>query len=244
MIKDHETRDFEMSLDLVSRELYGGAITVDLPIDVIDASDLRQIPDHQEVFLSDKTLSSIIFEINQYQQVDLVFTPNTDSNIDNDNSNSTNGASDSPSAPNIQASLHHLEDTISPPDHLVPDSIRTTTVKLSRPSLSSCPAYTTTATIITPEIDRSQRSTLPLAWQSDPAQTQHQVKVTQLLVRLRQYDTDICVRVNVPLREFEGDAAGESGQRERREEERRAEEVVEGIVRSLDVRDFGLFGGE
>ena len=49
-----------------TRPLYGGAITVSLPSTLIDASDVRQVPDHQEVFLSPTTLTSLIFEINQY----------------------------------------------------------------------------------------------------------------------------------------------------------------------------------
>ncbi|KAJ9604045.1 hypothetical protein H2200_011568 [Cladophialophora chaetospira] len=48
------------------RELYGGAMKVELPVELIDSSDIRQVPDHQEVFLSPTTLTSIIFEINTY----------------------------------------------------------------------------------------------------------------------------------------------------------------------------------
>ncbi|KAF8841198.1 Mog1p/PsbP-like protein [Paxillus ammoniavirescens] len=33
------------------RPLFGGAIVAELPIDIIDASDIRQVPDSQEVFL-------------------------------------------------------------------------------------------------------------------------------------------------------------------------------------------------
>ncbi|KAG0679817.1 multicopy suppressor of ts gsp1 [Pichia californica] len=39
-------------VQLVKRELYGGAITMDLPADMIDASMFRQIPDTQEVYVS------------------------------------------------------------------------------------------------------------------------------------------------------------------------------------------------
>lgn len=43
--------------------LYGGAITVDLPTTFIDASNLRQIPDNQEVYLDANGFSSIVFDI-------------------------------------------------------------------------------------------------------------------------------------------------------------------------------------
>ncbi|KAF9513136.1 hypothetical protein BS47DRAFT_1485853 [Hydnum rufescens UP504] len=48
--------------------LFGGAITVELPEGLIDASDLRQVPDTQEVLLTPK--SDVTFMIEILQQVD------------------------------------------------------------------------------------------------------------------------------------------------------------------------------
>ncbi|KZT52454.1 Mog1p/PsbP-like protein [Calocera cornea HHB12733] len=45
------------------RELFGGAITISLPSDLIDASDFRQIPDTQEVFLDKESDVSFVIEI-------------------------------------------------------------------------------------------------------------------------------------------------------------------------------------
>ncbi|KIK59693.1 hypothetical protein GYMLUDRAFT_44129 [Collybiopsis luxurians FD-317 M1] len=45
--------------------LFGGAITATAPSELIDASDLRQIPDTQEVFLFPESSISIIVEILQ-----------------------------------------------------------------------------------------------------------------------------------------------------------------------------------
>ncbi|KAF8319530.1 Mog1p/PsbP-like protein, partial [Cantharellus anzutake] len=45
------------------RQLFGGAITTELPEAFIDASDLRQIPDNQEVFLSPVDDVTFIVEI-------------------------------------------------------------------------------------------------------------------------------------------------------------------------------------
>ncbi|GAA5974488.1 hypothetical protein JCM11641_003251 [Rhodosporidiobolus odoratus] len=45
------------------RDLYGGAIVSSLPTDYVDASDLRQIPDTQEVFLSPDSDVSLIIEV-------------------------------------------------------------------------------------------------------------------------------------------------------------------------------------
>ncbi|KAF8590522.1 Mog1p/PsbP-like protein [Ramaria rubella] len=47
------------------RELFGGAITMDVPQDFIDASGLRQIPDTQEVYLDPASDISIIVEVLQ-----------------------------------------------------------------------------------------------------------------------------------------------------------------------------------
>ncbi|KAF7304712.1 hypothetical protein MKEN_01185300 [Mycena kentingensis (nom. inval.)] len=52
------------------RELFGGAITVVAPTDLLDASDIRQIPDNQEVFLYPDSSVSIIVEV--LQRVDAV----------------------------------------------------------------------------------------------------------------------------------------------------------------------------
>ncbi len=41
-----------MAVEFEKKELYGGAIVTKVPVGLIDASDLRQIPDTQEVFLN------------------------------------------------------------------------------------------------------------------------------------------------------------------------------------------------
>ncbi|CCM02891.1 uncharacterized protein FIBRA_05005 [Fibroporia radiculosa] len=48
-----------------SRQLFGGAITATLPTGLIDASDLRQVPDTQEVLLYPDSGISIILEVLQ-----------------------------------------------------------------------------------------------------------------------------------------------------------------------------------
>lgn len=46
-------------------QLYGGAITAQLPAHLIDASDLRQVPDQQEVWLDNDSNLSWILEVVQ-----------------------------------------------------------------------------------------------------------------------------------------------------------------------------------
>ncbi|EDU45890.1 Mog1 domain containing protein [Pyrenophora tritici-repentis] len=53
-------------MEFTNTPLYGGAITVDLPSSFADASQIRQIPDNQEVYLDNSGYSSIVVEILEY----------------------------------------------------------------------------------------------------------------------------------------------------------------------------------
>ncbi|RDB24298.1 Ran guanine nucleotide release factor [Hypsizygus marmoreus] len=48
---------------LITRELFGGAITASMPANLVDAATLRQVPDSQEVFMYPDSGISIIIEI-------------------------------------------------------------------------------------------------------------------------------------------------------------------------------------
>ncbi|KAG5518073.1 hypothetical protein PMAC_003259 [Pneumocystis sp. 'macacae'] len=52
------------------RHLFGGAITAYIPEDFIDASQFRQIPDHQEVLVNVNDERSIMIEILEFASVD------------------------------------------------------------------------------------------------------------------------------------------------------------------------------
>ncbi|KAK8853445.1 hypothetical protein IAR55_004151 [Kwoniella newhampshirensis] len=52
-----------MSASLRARPLFGGAISLELPDSYLDASDLRQIPDNQEVFLSSTSDTAVVLEV-------------------------------------------------------------------------------------------------------------------------------------------------------------------------------------
>ncbi|RKO86771.1 hypothetical protein BDK51DRAFT_18003 [Blyttiomyces helicus] len=47
----------------MERHLYGGAICVNIPASYLDASQLRQIPDNQEVFVEGDSDKSIVIEL-------------------------------------------------------------------------------------------------------------------------------------------------------------------------------------
>ncbi|PCH38331.1 Mog1p/PsbP-like protein [Wolfiporia cocos MD-104 SS10] len=48
-----------------TRPLFGGAITITLPTELVDASDFRQVPDTQEVYLYPNSGISVIVEVLQ-----------------------------------------------------------------------------------------------------------------------------------------------------------------------------------
>lgn len=46
-----------------SRELFGGGIRINVPDNFVDVSDFRQVPDHQEVFVSNDSDATLIVEL-------------------------------------------------------------------------------------------------------------------------------------------------------------------------------------
>ncbi|KAI5361263.1 putative ran-interacting Mog1 protein [Septoria linicola] len=62
-----------MPLTYKSVDLFGGAIVAEVPEGWEDVSQIRQVPDTQEVFLSSSGFSSIVFDI-----LERVFPPPTD----------------------------------------------------------------------------------------------------------------------------------------------------------------------
>ncbi|XP_006819515.1 ran guanine nucleotide release factor-like [Saccoglossus kowalevskii] len=54
----------------IDRQLFGGALTVVLLNGAVDISELREIPDNQEVFAHPSTDQSMIIEILEYQQIE------------------------------------------------------------------------------------------------------------------------------------------------------------------------------
>ncbi|RMZ89783.1 hypothetical protein DV736_g2992, partial [Chaetothyriales sp. CBS 134916] len=191
--------------DFSTRELYGGAITSELPSAYFDATSVRQVPDHQEVYLSPEQLTSLIFEINQYVS------------FGND----------------VGAVQLHFSDVIEQPDHLDGQSSAPKLINLVRDSVKDFPAYIIQGTIVSPEIDKVA-SALPVEWQQNPKTKDYFTKALLIVIRLAKYGTDFCIRINVPLRELTPEQAIA--------EEQYASEIIEKIVGTLDIKDFGLFG--
>ncbi|KIW28571.1 uncharacterized protein PV07_08225 [Cladophialophora immunda] len=265
-----------------TRELYGGAITVELPVELIDSSDIRQIPDHQEVFLSPTTLTSIIFEINDYVRPGGAANPSpspgptttTSTTTAPDGTTTTttttavsqtivNGRAAAATSQTPQggeeldaeAAKYHFTDVISPPDTLASPLPNPQPVQMVDPSLAGYPAYMLAGNINSHEM-AARRTTAPAPSSQqqsqprpDPTSLVHQLA---LLVRLPPYNADVCVRVNVPVKEFVeagqrmGSASSAGGGSSGTEamiaqEVGHARDILARIVGTLAVRDWSLF---
>lgn len=212
-------------------------------------SDIRQIPDHQEVFLSPKTLTSIIIEINNYVSApDPITTETTTSTTASGittTSTSTTVFSDADYPADLDTDLaaaaHHFTDVISPPDRLAHPLPLAQKVTMATASLIQFPAYVLPGTIVSYEpVRRTNSATIHDQQQQgqpaspNPASSlEHQ---QQLLIRLQPYETDLCVRINTPLKELASD------ERELKHEVLFTAQILQQIIATLDIKDFGLFG--
>lgn len=220
-------------------------------------STMREIPDHQELFLSATTLSSLIFEINEYvpkQQVVSSLSSTPDLLLGSGGGGSIHADTD---AEGIAAAIYHLRDLCDEDDTM--DVISAPRkVQLQKKSLTAAAkglsAFSGLAKFTTPRKQRRES-----AQQQQQRQQRQDVafvsvdasgggssssdnRSTQschfLLVRLPEKETDLLVFVNVPHDEFnlQGDP------RALAKEEELASGLIEKFIEVLDVNDWGLLG--
>lgn len=217
------------------------------------SSDLRQIPDHQEVFLSPTTLTSVIFEINDYvEQPTDSFRPTTttttttqaDGTTSTTTTTAVNGSSNhADPESDLEAAKYHFRDVVSAPDRLAAPLPDAQGIRLPNPSVAGFRASILSGNIISQDTSRRGQHALPppqapSSASSSRSSLQSLVHQIQLLARMEDYDTDMCVRINVPLKELAED------EREVVAEVAYARDVLARIVATLEIRDFGLFGVE
>ncbi|KAJ5770068.1 uncharacterized protein N7511_002119 [Penicillium nucicola] len=200
------------------QEFFGGAIKGVVPQGWIDSSTLREVPDHQELFLSPKTLSTLIIEINQR-----VSEEEAQSAL-----SSVNYQLSGQDLPDQAAVLYHLHDLCDEGDTMQvlapPQRVDVPQISGSAPSgAASVKAYRSAVSFTTPK-------------KEDPS-VFVTVQCYSLLVRLEAQETDLLVFFNVPREEFEkeGDETGFGN------EVGAAEEVVGALVEKLEICDWGLF---
>lgn len=239
---------------LSSQDLYGGAIKAIIPESWLDArsvnpcpaikhpfqlttshSDLRQIPDHQELFLSRTTLSNLIYEINERVSEETALAA-----LQSSPSSAILGPNPgaSPEFIDKAAALYHLNDIrdddgdvmrVVTPQQVTLQKLAGARAYRGIVQMSSAPAREGVA----PSIGGAA------AGSSADGGLESSVSVHYLLVRLEEQETDILIFVNIPHKEFDekGDPRGLSS------EEELASQVIDGLIQRFEIADWGLFGG-
>ncbi|RAH72249.1 Ran GTPase-binding protein MOG1, partial [Aspergillus aculeatinus CBS 121060] len=227
--------------------LYGGAIQGIIPQGWIDASTLREIPDHQELYLSPTTLSSLIIELNQpvpnpVAQATLRAHPALVAETSPQDQESLNRA----------AALHHLLDICDPADTLAivqpPTRVALEKFQGGVAGYVGRVSFTSPVGLQQQQPQQQQQRVVGAgagagAGAAGAGSSGDQAGMTTttqcwfLLVRLVEQQTDLLVLVNVPEKEFveRGDAEG------LRREVEVGEGVVAELVRGLEVVEWGLF---
>ncbi|KAL1962968.1 hypothetical protein VTN77DRAFT_8814 [Rasamsonia byssochlamydoides] len=215
---------------------FGGAIAGAIPEGWIDASDVRQVPDHQEIFLSRTTLSNLIVEINERVPRDQVLKMLTEQSVP------PNGAHSNAQTEDIAAALYHLRDICDEGDTMqVINTPHPVTLQRFNPPV---PAYAGLVSFTSPKRQRAGGQAAPVSIDGDTASSSAagpQLSTYSchfLLVRLEAQNTDLLVFVNVPHEEFDlqGDPRALS------KEEEMASNLLGKFVETLEVRNWGLFG--
>jgi hypothetical protein len=217
-------------------------------------STIREVPDHQEMFLSPTTLSNLIFEINEY------VPPSSSGGL---NAVTSGLEVEIPTAINIDAdsedfaaAMYHILDICDDDDTM--DVIREPRrVPLNRLTASAmgakASAYAGLVKFTTPRKQRREgggtqrlQNTAAAAEQNAASGSTPPPPDTStnnchfLLVRLPDQKTDLLVFVNVPQDELLGQ--GNTGALAKEEE--LADEVIGKFTEMLDVKNWGLFGSD
>ncbi|RAH55889.1 Mog1p/PsbP-like protein [Aspergillus piperis CBS 112811] len=205
--------------------LYGGAIKGLIPKGWLDASNLRQIPDHQELYLSPTTLSTLIYEINEY-------VPDSTSQETLSKHSELSASATGLTTQNQDgrretldkaAILYHILDIQEN------DTVGKETIRFRTPITSVGRREGTGAgRVYTGRVELGKEG------------SKDAVRCTFLVVRLEEQGSDLVVWGNVPVKEFEG-RGDEEGLRE---EEGVVGGVVEGLLGGdgLVVVEWDLFG--
>ncbi|KAJ5606422.1 hypothetical protein N7510_009203 [Penicillium lagena] len=230
------------------QDFFGGAIRGVVPQGWIDGSTLREVPDHQELFLSPTTLSTLIIEINQRVPRDdaLSLLPMLDHQQPPLGGSSTSNTVSTETIDQA-AALYHLHDICEEDDtmQVVTPPQRAHLPRLSPSSSpsSSFPAYKGVVSFTTPARQRpggrvpSSVDGASLNGETNNLPQTSRLTCHYLVVRLEPQATDLVVFLNVPHEEFDtsGDPRGLS------REEVVAEDLIETLVQKLEVCDWGLF---
>nr|POE98288.1 putative ran guanine nucleotide release factor [Quercus suber] len=205
--------------------LYGGALQVSLPSNFADVSDIRQVPDHQEVWLDSLGFTSVVFDI--LERVELP--------ISSSFSSFSTATPELPSNPDAEALKYHLHDIVASDGSSDARLVSVISVaQITFPKFASG----TKAYGLLAEVPRAEKM---VGRPNEP----DFVAMYLMVVRLEAQATDLVVGVNVPH------VVGTQGYGKPDEVDLRArkmgplmelaEKARDMVVETLEVKDWSLF---
>ena len=196
---------------------YDGAIALPLPTGYIDASDIRQVPDHQALYLSPTTLTSVLIEINERAD-----------EHDEDDHEESDDPNHHPSDPDERAARTHFKDPVDTERGDDSQILLVNRVQLGGENLQSCVAWVVDGLIMSNNQNRDITS----------GQRRNDIiKLCMLLVRIPAEGTDLVVRIHMPIGELQ-----KQGDEASAKEDVLVNDMMGEIVRRLDIKNWDLFG--
>ncbi|KAF9112899.1 hypothetical protein BGX27_002606 [Mortierella sp. AM989] len=204
-------------MDIVQQELYGGAITLNLPRKFENISHVRDVPDHQEVFVNVEEDQSVIVEILELAAE----------------------ASDEACA------AFHYQQLAEDNDAEDASIIQSISV-LNNAELPTWPAEAKIYLLLGQqriakfnERQRQQEAAAANPLQQLQADARNLVQIMMLVVRLPRQTTDIVISYNVPLQISESSSSKQVAHEGNIQE---AEVWFRTLIGSFLVIDWGVFG--
>ncbi|KAF9426427.1 hypothetical protein BGZ94_006537 [Podila epigama] len=199
-------------MEVVEQELYGGAITMNLPRKFGNISHIREVPDHQEVFVNVDEDQSVIVEILQLAS----------------------------EAPDDACAAFHYQQLAEDNDAEESSTIQNVSI-LSNAELPGWPAEAKIYLLLGQQriakFNEQQRQQEQGG--AGAVDTRNLVQIMMVVVRLPRQETDIVISYNVPLKIS---AASSSHEVAHEGDIREAEVWFRNLIASFKVREWGLFG--
>ncbi|KAG0249995.1 hypothetical protein BG011_008736 [Mortierella polycephala] len=204
-------------MESFQQELYGGAMTMNLPQKFGSISHVREVPDHQEVFVNVDEDQSVIIEILE------MAAETTDDGC---------------------AAFHFQQ--LAEDNDAEDDSVVQSVSRLNNADLPTWPVDTKIYLLLGQqriakfnERQRQQEAQAQGNAQQLTPDARNLVQIMMVVFRLPRHDTDIVLSYNVPLQISETSSSKQVAHEGNLQE---AEAWFRNLVGSYQVRDWGLFG--
>ncbi|KAF9203780.1 hypothetical protein BGZ49_006049 [Haplosporangium sp. Z 27] len=204
-------------MDIIQQELYGGAITLNLPRKFENISNIREVPDHQEVFVNVDEDQSVIVEI-----LELAAEANDEG-----------------------CAAFHYQQLAEDNDAEDASIIQSVSI-LNNSELPTWPAEAKIYLLLGQqriakfnERQRQQENAAANPHRQLQPDARNLVQIMMVVVRLPRQATDIVISYNVPLQISESSSSKQVAHEGDIQE---AEVWFRNLIGSFLVRDWGLFG--